>query len=86
MLLGPWDGATGQVTQEEGNFARATITRGGGAASVGLQLNKINNQWLIVAPSELFGGGTQPAMPPRGTPPTPPTVPLPTTTPPTTPH
>jgi hypothetical protein len=84
-LFGPWDDATGQVTQEEGNFAQATITRGGGAAPLPLQLNKINNQWMVVAPADLLRGGTPPAIP-RGTPPTPPTVPMPTTTPPTTPQ
>lgn len=60
-LLGPWKDAVGTVTQTEGNFAQATVTRGGGAEPLSLSLNKqADGKWLVVAPTDLFGGGTVP--------------------------
>ncbi len=68
VLLGPWEGATGTVSQTEGDFAQATVIRSGGADPVMLTLNKVDGTWLIVAPAELFGGGSPPVP---GTPPAP---------------
>ena len=61
ILLSPWDDAAGEVTQQEGDVAQATITRGGDAEPVTFTMNRIDGKWLIVAPAELFGGGTMPA-------------------------